>query len=114
MTEEEITKMVEEFRATIYTQLRTLGVVLYDDVGERIRPSSAEEFRIVDNIARNIAQLVVLERENNKLVAEGLIHAVKFAGAAYDNLGSILEADLKDQLTIARKICQTPAVGSGS
>lgn len=60
MTDDEL---VKAFENTIVTQLRSLGVVLYDDVGERIRPGSGEEARIVTNIARNIAQLVVSERE---------------------------------------------------
>lgn len=104
MTDEEL---VKTFEHTIYAQLRTLGVVLYDDACNQMKPGSGEEHRIVSNIARNIAQRVVLDYENHKLVAEALIHAVKFAGGAYDNLGSILEADLKEPLAVARKLCQT-------
>jgi hypothetical protein len=103
MTEDEIKK----FEHTIYTQLRSLGVVLHDDACNLIKPGSGEEHRVVTNIARNIAQLVVCNREEQKLVAEGLIHAVKFATDAYDNLGSVLEADLNEPLAIARKLCQT-------
>lgn len=104
MTDEE---MVKAFEHTIYTQLRTLGAELYDDAGNRMKPGGAEENRIVNNIARNIAQHVVTEYENHKLVAQALIHMVKFAGDAYDNLGSILETDLQEPLTIARQVCQT-------
>ena len=66
MTDEE---MVKAFENTIYTQIRSLGVVFHDDVGERIRPGSNEEHRVVSNIARNIAQLVVSERECQTPVA---------------------------------------------
>jgi hypothetical protein len=104
MTDEE---MVKTFERIIYSQLRTLGTELYDDAGNRMKPGSGEENRIVSNIARNIAQLVVLDRESHKLVAEALIHAVKFAGGAYDSLGIVLETDLKEPLIAARKLCQT-------
>lgn len=104
MTDEET---VKTFEHTIYSQLRTLGVVLHDDACNLIKPGSGEEHRVVTNIARNIAQLVVCDRESHKLVAEALIHAVKFAGNAYDSLGGILEEDLKEPLAVARQLCQT-------
>ena len=66
MTDDE---MIKSFEHTIYTQLRTLGVVLHDDVGERIKPGSGEEHRVVNNIARNIAKLVVSERDCQTPVA---------------------------------------------
>lgn len=56
MTDEELVKV---FCNTITTQLRTLGAELYNDVGDRMKPGSAQEQRIVDNIARNIALFVV-------------------------------------------------------
>lgn len=104
MTDDE---MIKAFEHTIYTQLRSFGVVLHDDACNLIKPGSGEEHRVVSNIARNVAQLVVEERDNHKLVAEGLVHAVKFATDAYDNLGSVLEVDLKEPLTVARQVCQT-------
>lgn len=56
-------KLLHELKDTITTQLRTQGVVLHDDAGNRIRPHSGEEKRIVSNIARNVMQLVVLKLE---------------------------------------------------
>lgn len=58
MTDEE---MVKVFSDTIVSQLRTLGVELYNDVGDRMKPGSTEEQRVVRNIARNIAQIVVTQ-----------------------------------------------------
>lgn len=55
--------VVKEFEGTIYAQLRTLGVELYDDAGNRMKPGGPEEKRIVNNIARNIAQIVKSDRE---------------------------------------------------
>lgn len=60
--------LVKEFEHTIYTQLRSLGVVLYDDAGNQMKPGSGEENRIVRNIARSCAQNVVLKLECHTLM----------------------------------------------
>lgn len=56
-------KLLAKFVDTITGQLRTFGVELYDVDGNRIRPSSAEEQRIVRGIARNCVQILVLEQD---------------------------------------------------
>lgn len=63
------TKLLKQFEHTIYTQLRTLGVVLHDDAGNVMKPGSGEENRIVRNIARSCAQIVVLQADCQTSVA---------------------------------------------
>ena len=51
-------EQVDEFENSILTQLRALGVVLYDDAGNRLH--LGQEYRVVGVIARHLVQLVVL------------------------------------------------------
>ena len=60
MTDSELVKAFED---TIITQMRSLGVSFQDDAFNSIRAGGAEENRVVRNIARNIAQIVVNDRE---------------------------------------------------
>jgi hypothetical protein len=55
-------KLLSEFTNTIRIQLRTFGVLLYDDAGNRIKPGP-EEDRVISNIARNCVQIVVTKPE---------------------------------------------------
>lgn len=56
-------ELINTFENTITTQLRSLGVELFDDCGNRMKPGGADEQRVVSNIARNIVQIVVNEIE---------------------------------------------------
>lgn len=56
-------KLLNKFEHTIYTQLRTLGVVLHDDAGNMMKPGGGEEARVVRNIARNCAQIILLQED---------------------------------------------------
>ncbi len=51
MTDDEKRKLVE---ATICNDLRVMGIVLHDDAGNRIKPGSGEEARVIRVIARSI------------------------------------------------------------
>lgn len=53
MTDEE---MLAAFANNLTSQLRTMGVELYNDVGDRIRPNSSEEQRIVRTLVRGLIQ----------------------------------------------------------
>jgi len=56
MTTEE---MVVKYADTIITQMRSLGVEFHDDVGERIPRDSAQEYRILNHLARHCAQVAI-------------------------------------------------------
>lgn len=93
MKQDEVNRMVEGFEQTIRTQLRSLGVVLHDDVGERIRPDSREEARIVTNIARNCVNLVVNERECQTTVPSSYANMTPEEQWAYDKKHGRLDSD---------------------
>lgn len=63
MEDGEAEKLVIEFEHTMFKQLRTFGVVLHDDAGNMIKPGSAEEIRVLRNIARNCVQIIVLKKD---------------------------------------------------
>lgn len=56
-------ELIIQFEHTAFSQLRTLGVLLYDDAGNAIKPGTPEEIRILRNIARNCVQILVLKDE---------------------------------------------------
>lgn len=63
MTEDEKTTFTTLIRDSVKAVLRTCGVELYNDVGNRMRPDGAEEHRIVSIIARTVAENVAAKYE---------------------------------------------------
>jgi len=63
-------EMVLKFADTIITQMRTLGVEFHDDVGERIPRDSAQEYRILNHLARHCAQVTVSKIDCQTAVRE--------------------------------------------
>ncbi len=66
---EDAEELLKKFEHTIQSQLRTLGVEIFDDCGNRMKPGGSEEARVVRNIARNCVQIVVLQEDCQTSVA---------------------------------------------
>lgn len=49
-------EMIEMLADTMAVDMRALGVTFYDDVGERIKPRSPEEKRVLTVIARGLVR----------------------------------------------------------
>lgn len=63
-------EMVVKIADTIITQMRTLGVEFHDDVGERIPRDSAQGYRILNHLARHVAQVAIKQPQCQTLVGK--------------------------------------------
>lgn len=108
--------IIRKFEHTIYVQLRALGIELHDDAGNRLKPGSGEENRVVRTIASSVVQLGATPVEDHP--DEWFIKKFKTGYASVADMMAFVAGNpdfvtqlirQRDELQIR---CQTPAVGS--
>lgn len=57
--------MQEDIVILMQFQLRQLGIELHDDAGNRIRPGSPEEIRVVRALARKLETFINQQRQTS-------------------------------------------------